>query len=96
MKVNYLSNWISTCTNESLGSNLVTTNIDKPNLSTKDLWVDPDKWEILTRYKSIDLTSDDDSWASEGTEESSDEDDESESEEDYENASDDSNSGELE
>jgi hypothetical protein len=71
----------------------VTTNTDKPNWSIKDLRVDPDKWEIWTDYKSIDLTSDDDSWASEGTEESSYEDDESESEEDYEHFSDDSNEG---
>ncbi|TVY14768.1 hypothetical protein LARI1_G008253 [Lachnellula arida] len=55
------------------GLNLVTTNTDKPNLSTKDLWVDFDKWETLTNY---------DSSVSEGTEESTYEDDESESEED--------------
>ncbi|TVY17570.1 hypothetical protein LARI1_G004942 [Lachnellula arida] len=62
------------------GVKLVTTNTDKLNLSTKDLWVDFDKWETLTNNKSIDLTSDDDSLASEGTEESTYEDDESESE----------------
>ena len=68
----------------------MTTNTDKPNLSTKDLWVDPDKWEILNNQDGIDLSSEDESWASEGTEESSSEGEESESEEDYKHASDDS------
>lgn len=61
----------------------MTANIDAPNLLTGDLWVDPDKWEILTKDEGIEELADDDTSAiSEETEESSYEDDESEYEED--------------
>jgi hypothetical protein len=70
----------------------VTTNTDKPNLSTKDLWVGPCELEVTNR-QSIDLTSNDDSCVSEGTEESSYKEDKSESEEDCEYSSDKSNKG---
>ena len=61
----------------------MTANTDAPNLSTRDLWVDPDKWEILTKGEGMEELADDDtSAASEETEESSYEDDESEYEED--------------
>lgn len=32
---------------------LATSNMDKLNHSTSDLWVDPDKWEFISRLRSI-------------------------------------------
>lgn len=60
----------------------MTSNTDKPNLLAKDLWVDPDKWESFTNYKSIESLTDDDnsSWSAD-TEESEYEDDESDDKE---------------
>ena len=48
----------------------MTANTDAPNLLTRDLWVDPDKWEIWTKDRGVELADDDASAESEDTEES--------------------------
>jgi hypothetical protein len=59
----------------SPGLRLVTTNVDKPNLSTMDLWVAHEKWEIESFLDEDSENTDDDddeslSWVAEDSEDS--------------------------
>lgn len=53
---NYVSGFILTCPNENLGSQLMTSNVDQPNLLTKDLGVHPDQWGLPTDCRTESLT----------------------------------------
>ncbi|KFZ14127.1 hypothetical protein V501_03385 [Pseudogymnoascus sp. VKM F-4519 (FW-2642)] len=61
----------------SLRSRLVVANLDKPNLLTKDLWVDSEEWEAQT-FKCFQAKSDKKSVGEE------DDDDDDEDDEEYE------------
>jgi len=56
-----------------LGSQLVSTNLDDSGISTTNLWVYSDKWEVVPELQSVEYLSDDDdnsSWDSEASQES--------------------------
>jgi len=42
-----------------LGSQLVSTNLDESGISTRNLWVYSDKWEIVDDLQRVEILSDD-------------------------------------